>query len=174
MAYKNKVFFINSDSIFSKLITFYNYVKFGSSDATHVGIVAAEDKCNILVFESLAKGFTRSVYEKDWIEKQIKDGRVELKQTNKLIKNVKKTCEKYEGVKYGKINIIIHAINLFLTSFLKFKIKYSDGIVSMHCSEAVSRVLYDCSNKRINFEKEYGKPFDNVSPQEIYMSKFLK
>ena len=52
-------------------------------------------------------------------------------------------------------------------------IKYSDGIKYLHCSEAVSRVIYD-SSKETNFEKEYSVPFDCISPAHIFLSKQVK
>jgi len=173
--YKNKVFFINDRTcLFGKLIYLYNMLKFGRSEASHVGVCAKEEKDRVLIFEAVPSGFVSSWYDKSWLEGAIERGTVKFKETKRLLHDVEENCKKYEGTKYGYINLAIHAINLFLLTIFKFSIKYSDGLVAGHCSELVSRVLYDSSDKHIDFSKEYEKEFDLVSPQEIFMSSFMK
>jgi hypothetical protein len=156
------LFFVKGDGVFGKLIGIYNYVMFGKSDVTHVGIIAKTEEESVLIYEAVTKGFIPNWYSK----KDLEDPKIKIKKMSGL-KNVLEVCHKYEGIKYGKINIAIHTINLFLRIAFK-RIKYSDGIIAMHCSEAVSRVLYDASNKKINLEKKLNKPFDMVTPQELY------
>jgi hypothetical protein len=175
MKYKNKIFFINeTESIFGKLITLFNRIKFGSSDVTHTGIVADETKDQVLIFESVPKGFVSSWYDKSWLVEAEKRGTVKFKETKKRLTKVLDTCKKYEGTPYGYINLVFHGINLVLSLLFLNKFKYSDGIVAGHCSEMVSRVIYDSSNKSIDFEKDYDKSFDQITPQEIYMSSQMK
>ena len=55
----------------------------------------------------------------------------------------------------------------------KFKFLKVTGANRLICSEAVARILYDSSKKKINFQKEYDKPYDLVTPQDIFVSKFF-
>ena len=42
------------------------------------------------------------------------------------------------------------------------------------CSEAVARILYDASEKDINFELEYCKNYNLITPMDIFESKYVK
>jgi len=159
------LFFVKDTNLAGKLVSIFNYMMYGKSDVTHVGIIAKTEKERVLIYEAVPKGFIPSWYNK----KDLEDPKIKIKKMSGL-KNVLKTCQKYEGIKYGTMNIIVHTINLFLR--IAFRIKYSDGIIAMHCSEAVSRVLYDASNKKINLEKKLNKPFDMVTPQELFDLKW--
>ena len=55
--------------------------------------------------------------------------------------------------------------------FKKFAFTISTGTKQIICSEAVARILYDSSNKKINFEKEFDKRYDLISPIDLYYSK---
>jgi hypothetical protein len=158
------LFFVKGGGLFGALINIFNHYMYGKSNATHVGIIAKTEEEKVLVYEAVEKGFLPFWYNKERI---INNKKIKIKRVSGL-KGVLEICKKYEGIKYGKINIFIHSINLLLRILFKAKIDYSDKIVSMHCSEAVSRVLYDASNKKINLEKKLNKSFDLVTPQELY------
>ena len=47
----------------------------------------------------------------------------------------------------------------------------SKGAKKLICSEFVARVLYEISNKEINFEEEFNKKYDYITPADLYQSR---
>lgn len=162
------VLFNNSNSIFTKLITFYNKTTYGFSKCTHTGIIAQVEKDRVLIFEpvDIQDGFESYWYEKNWLDEKKKEGKILFVKPNNYVKNIKQICEKYEGIKYGVLDIF--SIALFWATGLKLKTTGSKRLI---CSEAVVRVLYEASDKKIDFEKEFNKPYDLITPMDIFLSQ---
>lgn len=170
MKYKiGQIYFIKSeDDLFSKATNYYNMREFKRSDTTHVGIIADTNDKQVLIYESTGQGFISSWYDKAWLNIMIENGRVNIGETKETIKDVWINCEKYKGVGYGWLDIIGIALHMLVG----WKVLGLTGKNKIICSEAVCRVLYDCS-KTIDFEKEYGIKFDAISPEHIFLSKYI-
>lgn len=163
------VLFNNTKSLFGKLITFYNNTIYGESKTTHAGIIS-EVKDKVLIFESAnMSGFKPYLYEKEFLENEIKEGRIIISSPRRKVKNVKECCNNYRNIRYAVLDIL--AIAFYWATRFKLKTTRSKKLI---CSEAVVRVLYDASNKKINFEKEFGKPYDLITPADIYYSSQMK
>ncbi len=175
MKYKYKsgsvVLFNKNKSIFTKLITAFNYANYGESKCTHAGIIARIERIKVLIFEpvNLKEGFCGYWYKRKYFNEQIKKGKIVIGIPNRYVKNVFKHAMKYRDTKYGILDIL--AIAFFWLTRLKIN---PTGAKKLICSEAVVRILYDSSNKAINFEKEYNKPYDLITPCDIYYSKQIK
>lgn len=159
--------FFHWESFYGKLITFATKSKW-----THVGI-GIENGDNYIVYEALSKGLVKSVYSKQLIDNWTKNGTVTTKTYNspKTKKHILGVCESYIGEPYDWTAIF--SIGLYFI-FGEMAIDLWTGPKKVICSEFVARVLYDISNKKINFEKEYSKPFDMITPADIYNSVQLK
>jgi len=48
------------------------------------------------------------------------------------------------------------------------------GAKNLICSEAVARILYDSSEKKIDFEKEFLIPYDLIEPMHLWRSKQIE
>jgi hypothetical protein len=154
------------DTLFAKLIRFRNKFYYGSP-YTHTSIITFVGEDYLTIAEALGDGFTISNYEKWWVEGRIKDGTITLGNSIVPLINVKENAEKYKGTEYGFLGIFYIAL-----SFLGHKsINWSDGTKSLICSEAVARILYDSSNKQIDFVKEFGKSYDTITPDDFSKSK---
>jgi len=173
MKYKSgsAVLFNKNESIFTKLITAFNHANYGESKCTHAGIIAKIERRKILIFEpvNLREGFVGYWYDRKYFESLIQSGEILIGQPNNYVTHVLKHAKKYENTKYGILDIFAIAF-FWLTGF---KIK-TTGAKKLICSEAVVRILYDASKKRINFEREYNKPYDLITPMDIYLSKQIK
>ncbi len=160
------VLFNNTKSIFGKLITFYNETTYGESKTTHAGIIAEVKKDSVLIFESATmSGFKPYSYEKKLLIERIEDGSIIIAAPKVKVKNVKEVCNNYRNIRYAVMDIV--AIAIYWATGFKIKMTRSTKLI---CSEAVVRVLYDASNKKINFEGEFGKPYDLITPADIYYS----
>jgi len=162
--------FINWDNWCVKLIRLFNRIKYGEKGFGHVGIITKVEKNRVQIHEAVNKGFTKSWYPKDFLDKRIEEGTIEVKETKIKLKNVEINADKYLGRPYAWFDLIGIIIS-FLTGCRLIKIT---GASKLICSEAVARILYDSSNKKINFEKEYWKDYDLITPMDIYLSRSLK
>lgn len=173
MKYKTgqAILFNHTGSIFTKLITAFNYLNYKQSKCTHAGIVAKIQKGRVLIYEpvNLKEGFLGYWYEEADLDAKLKEGKIIIASPNNYLTHVEKHCEKYAHTKYGILDIL--SIGLFWATGLKIK---TTGAKKLICSEAVVRILYDASNKKINFEKEYNKPYDLITPMDIYLSNQMK
>jgi len=157
------IYLWHGKGIISRLIRFFT-----KSHWNHVGIIANEKKDRVLIYEALGNGFKCSWYEKEWINNRIKENVVKIGTPKKELIDVLKICKKYEDRPYGFIGIWNILINTILG---KDSILYKKGDKKLICSEGVVRVLYDASNKKIDFEKEFKKDFDEITPHDISISK---
>lgn len=161
MATKAKIIFFNWDTFYGRLIKFNTKSKW-----THVGIIIHEDETTYTIAEALNKGLTISKYNKEGTIPYSTIKEVDIKVSEQELKRI---CEKYEGAPYDWFSIINIALYGILGRLaLNFK-----GPRSLICSEFVARVLYEASEGHINFEEEYVKPYDLITPAEIYRSKYL-
>ncbi|MCF7861157.1 hypothetical protein K9M79_02840 [Candidatus Woesearchaeota archaeon] len=175
MKYKQSqiYFWRSSEDLFGKAITYYNNKTFPNQEwlPTHVGIISQVDNTTkkVLIHEAGPNGFLSSWYDFEWLENKIKEGYVKIGETKEpLNDNVFPACEKYKGIRYGWLDIIGIALN-YLIGWKLLGITGKNAII---CSEAVSRIIYDCS-KKTNIADEYGIVYDAVTPAHIYLSKYL-
>lgn len=157
--------------LFGKLVRFGNLIQYRTLGYAHAGIICdiGKNKDGVdsaLVYEALGDGFQANWYEIYWLENQIQKGF--FIKGNTIIKqtNVKENADKYLGNKYGYFDIF--HIGLYWITGKKFQTDTSKNII---CSEAIARILYDSSNKKINFSKEFDISYDLISPQDLLNSK---
>lgn len=154
------------DGLFSKLITLYNWIYYRKSTATHSGIVSKVTNDTIYIYESiLSKGpdFEEHAYERWWLDERVKDKTVTVRRPLCKLTNVKEICESYKDIRYDILSIIL----------MPFKLVFN-STAAMFCSEVVSRILYDCSNKKINISGELGKSYEKITPQDLQISQQLE
>lgn len=172
MKYKvGQIYFWNSnEDLFGKAITYYNKKTFGKSDCTHVGIISqvTADGKEVMIHEAGDKGFTSSWYPVTWLDEKITTGNVHIGQTKEPLKNVFEACEKYLNIGYGWLDIFA----IFISMFTGFKFGLT-GTNKLICSEAVSRIIYDCT-KTVNIAEEFNIPYDEVTPMHIFNSKYVE
>jgi len=165
--------FAYDGNIFQKAIRWRNYLIYGEKGYSHTGIITDVKNDFIEISEALSQGFISSMYEKWWLEARIKDKTIAIGEaTSRLIK-VKKHAKKYIGNPYGWLDLW----NILLVTLFKIKSKtfrFFKGAKYLICSEAVARILYDASNKKINFEKEYKKDYDLIEPMDLYYSNQVR
>ena len=159
----------NWNNPYSKIIRFYNRLKFGEDGFAHCGIITKIEKNRIQIHEAISKGFVKSWYPKWFLDEKIEKAIIALGTTKKL-RNVEKIADKYLGKPYGWLDIL----GIGLSFIFGFRFLKITGAKNLICSEAVSRILYDASNKKINFEEEYGIPFDLITPMHILYSDYLE
>ena len=165
---KIKIIFFSWDNIYSNLIQLKSGNKW-----SHIGLAFQQRNGNYLVYEAINKGLVKSTYSKEFIDTRVNIGEfiaikeLEVRTTKK---EIIKVCESYLGSKYDWISIFnIGFYFLFGKYALNFK-----GARTLICSEFVARVLYEISNKKIDFEKEYNKDYDYIEPSDIWKSKYFK
>lgn len=162
----NIVLFRKNDTFISKAIA-----AFTGSSYTHVGIISTVKDDELIMAEALAEGFTLSKYDLTMFKQKVDEGIFLVRSPRKQLHKprVKETILKYLGRPYGYLDILFIALSK-LTGKRLLK-GCADKLI---CSEAVARVLYESSNKRIDFEKEFNKPYSYVTPDDLFMSKQLK
>lgn len=158
------------DHIYGKIIRVYNRIVYKEDGYTHTGIVTDVKDDAIEIAEAINKGFTISWYDKKWVEDKIKEGTITTGEAIKPLKNVREIAKKYEGTRYGWRDILsIFTIILWRKRAIGFT-----GTKSIICSEAVARILYDASDKKIDFEPEFKKSYDLITPTDLSKSKQIK
>jgi hypothetical protein len=171
MEYKiGQIIFFNWNGFYSKAVGAYNLKKYKEIGWTHVGIITQVDKDMVVIHEALGKGFISSYYEKWWLDDKIKNKIILIKEVREPLNDVFDNAEKYRDIKYGWRDIF----GIIFRYVFGFELFPMSGPNRLICSEAVVRILYDSSDKKIDFEKEYAIPFDFITPMDIYLSKFLK
>jgi hypothetical protein len=166
---RGQLYFWNStESFFAKAISYFNMRTFSKSKCVHVGVITEVNGDDVAIYEASEKGFVRNLYSASWINERIKDGHVHIGETKEKLVNLEWNCNKYHGVKYGWLDII--GIGFYFLTGIKLSLTGKNAII---CSEAVSRVLYDCS-KTIDFQKEYKLPYDQITPMHIFLSKQVR
>jgi hypothetical protein len=145
------VLFNWNSTFFTKLIEKYNYSQYGKSYCTHAGIII-EDLGNgkVLIAEPI----------------NLKEGIIHIAKPKISLVNLKETYSTYEGTPYGVLDLF--SIGLFWLLKIKLDLTKASSII---CSEGVIRMCYDASNKKINLEEEFDKPFSLITPMDIFLSK---
>jgi hypothetical protein len=157
---------------FGTLIRLRNKLAYGKVESwTHSAIITEVKEDEVLIHEALTKGFTCKYYKKTDIEEKIRDRVYIIGETKVPLKDVKKLAKKYEGVGYGFKDIVHIILYWLFGTRAKFMFTHAQHLI---CSEAVSRILYDASGKKIDFEKEYAIPYDLIEPMHLWQSKQIK
>lgn len=173
------IFFYWEDSFFSKMVQYYNKKKFGERGPTHIGIISKVKQDTVEIYEAVSKGFIKSDYEKWWLDARIVDGKVKVGECHTLLTNVEENCKKYDGIKYGWLDIC----GIVMGYLFNWNLIGSTGPNALICSEAVTRILYDSSNKKIIIgysdkedkpKSEYPLKFDAITPMHLFKSKYIK
>ena len=164
---KGDIVFFNWNNIGSIFVQIYNRLKYNKTGPTHVGVIGSISGDDVIIYEALSKGFTASAYSIKSLEEQ--KGKVWFGRSKSKLSNIEETLEKYPGKPYGWLSIL----SVALSWFLKFKINI-DLSNSVICSEATAKFLYDASNKKVNIAKEFDKPYQLVTPMDIFKSKHIK
>jgi hypothetical protein len=155
--------------VFGRLIGFRNGLIYGKEyNWTHSAIITEVSGEWIKVHEALGQGFIETCYTPNEFSKKIDKGIISIGTVKSGLKDVKKIAQKYAGRGYG-VKDIFHVI-VFWIFGTKAKFLFT-GAQNLICSEAVSRILYDASGKKINFEKEFGVPYDLIEPMHLWQSK---
>ena len=166
--------FYDTNSIFSKVIQLYNRLKFGERGPTHTGMVVRNSGNEVEIIEATAKGSIVTVISKELLKQEIFAGNIAIQRQNKTknfsVTDVMLIHLKYLGVPYGYFDILGIATR-FLFGFTPKLVKFFKGKKMLICSELVVRALYDLNKGKVDFEEEYGIPFDFITPMHIYKSK---
>ena len=155
------------------MVKFHNYIKYGYSKTnrwTHTAIIGEIIGDKIYVYEALTEGFTRVEYSYVELMGYLNDNLMVVGKSRMPLHNVKENCDKYLGRPYGFLDIL--SIILY-TIFGNLSFKIYTGSKQLICSEAVARILYDSSKEVINFEIEFGKRYDLITPIDLYHSRYI-
>ncbi len=135
---------------------------FTKSEFSHSGIIFEIKEKFILVGEAWGTGF-------DIRKRTVKEINLcRLRRSHTELIDITKTMEKYIGSPYDKLNII----GLILFRYLRIKL-FATSAKELTCSEVSARFFYDTTFKKINFESEFGKPYDYITPADLSISKQL-
>ena len=154
------------DGFFSRLITLYNYLYYRESTATHSGIISRVTKDTIYLYESIMSegtDFKEHAYERWWLDERVKDKTVTIRRPLSALNSVEETCKLYQNIRYDIVSIILMPFKLVINS-----------TEAMFCSEVVSRILYDCSNKKIDISSELGKSYEKITPMDLQKTEQLQ
>lgn len=157
------------DNIFMKMILFRNKLVYGDWGFSHSGIIGKVTDNEVQIFEAVNQGFVESYYPIWWLDLRVNKKEIKIGTAKKPLSKVVYHAEKYLGTPYGWFDIF----NILVSWVIKknsILFKYFKGAQSLICSEAVARILYDASNKKINFVEEFGIPYDMVEPMHLYKS----
>ena len=160
--------FKSYEDFIGKLVRWKNQRIDKTNGYTHTAIIGEANPGYCVVYEAGQKGFSKSNYDNSWLNNKLAEGYLEVGETIIAVRDVKKYCEKYLGTPYGFSTIFLIAIYFLLG---KKAINVSDGVKTLICSEAICRVLYDASDKKVDFMAEFGKPFDTIEPQDLSKSQ---
>ena len=178
MKYKiGQIVFFKGNGFFSKLIKTYNFINYGETGFSHTGIITKVERDRVIVSEALSNGFINTrkdgspnYYYKTWLDMKKRKCEIDIKTPIFKLINVEKNTNKYIGIPYGFLDIL----GILISLVFKFRFISLTGAKRLICSEAVARILYDSSNKKINFQEEFNKCYDLISPMDIYKSKFVQ
>lgn len=158
------------DGWLGRAILFYNRIVYRTDGFSHTGIITDVNEKDVEIAEAIGTGFTISWYGRQWMEDNIKNKVISLGEAIKPIKDVRKYAKKYEGTPYGWMDLIsILAILIFGKASIGFT-----GAKGLICSEAVARILYDASDKKIDFVTEFKKSYDLITPTDLSKSEQIK
>lgn len=150
------VLFSNNE-LFDKLVKLFT-----SSEYSHTGVILDLKEKHTVVGEAWGSGFDIRKRKYSELEK------CRVRRPKEVLINVKENILKYVGRPYDKLNII------GLLLFRLFRIKlFESNAQSMTCSEFSARFFYDATLGKINFEMEFQKPHDYITPADLSKSNQL-
>lgn len=169
-----KFMFFSWDGFYSKQIQ-----RVTKSKWSHVGI-AIDNGDHYIVYEALAKGLLNTTkdektgelrYTKERVQSWIKSGNVVIKETKEKYSEMKiiDICETYIGRGYD-----FFAIFLIWFGAISHKTFKYDNVRNIFCSEFAARASYDITNKSLNFELEFIKKYEFLTPADLFNSKQLR
>jgi len=174
MKKKKEVGFVvltRSRTLLGFLIRVRNRITYGRGhNWSHAAIISDTKKDDIVIHEALSAGFVETHINISDFNKKIRDGIFTVGKTKAKLKDVKKYAKKYEGTGYGFLDIFHIILYWIFGTQAKFLFTGAQNLI---CSEAVARILYDASGKKINFEKEYNLPYDLIEPMHLWQSKHI-
>jgi hypothetical protein len=145
---------------------------------THTGTVIDIKGDTYIVAEALNGGYTFTPYKNDYMDRLINQEYVLVLRPKVKLKNVLKNATKMEGYSYDWKAIAGLA---FTTIFRVIPIVRKAGVVMRYlhiptaktiiCSEANSRLDFECSNGKLDMPKEFGVTHDRVMPVHYTISK---
>lgn len=163
-----EIVFFSFNSWRAKLIQ-----EFTNSKWNHIGVITSREDGIVTIYEALDEGLTKSQYDEETIDYWLRNGTIEIKTIKTLMsrKQITKRAKTYLGRPYAWFDIFLVTIFKYL-KVLKLDQLALHFTSSKHliCSEFIARLLYDISYKTINFAEEYNKPYDLVTPADIYNS----
>ena len=165
------VFFNWTDNFCSKVITYYNNQKYGKSLATHVGVILEVDGDDILIGESIDRGFAILPYHSSFLDRHREMGDVIIGEPKEELDLdiLIESAHKYEGTPYGWLDILCIGIHFYTGLSIDLT-----GAKRIICSEAVAKLYYDASEKVIDFQLEYDKHISLIDPMNILDSNQIK
>lgn len=147
----------SNNGLFDRLVKLFTRSKF-----SHAGIVLELKEKYVIVGEAWGSGF--NIRKRKYAE--LNNCRV--RRSKEAVANVKENIIRYVGRPYDKLNI------LGLVLYKLFRIKlFSTNAKAMTCSEFSARFFYDAAFRKINFEKEFHKPYDYITPADLSNSNQL-
>lgn len=161
-----QIVFFRSNGLYGKIVSLYNRINYDVPGFGHVGIITEVTEDKVLIHEAISKGFIAGYYSKEYIQEKIDNDKITIGETKEELSYVLEHANNYLGRPYGWMDIV----SISLAFFTGFRFLGITGAKKLICSEAVARILYDASDKKINFESEYDKSFDTVTPMDIYLS----
>lgn len=153
--------FKKNNSFISKAIALVT-----TSSRTHAGIIYGFSKGFVCCAEAQSNGFTLINYSNKEFNNLL-GNKILLRRSKQKLYAVQRTINKYLGRPYDYKDLIFILLNKITGKF------FPDTSKKLICSEAVARVLYDSSRKKIDFEKEFKKPFSYVTPDDLNQSNQL-
>ena len=143
--------------------------KVTKSEFVHCGVVISVVGDNVWTAEAYYNGFVKRFYYKGELQAMINLGNIVMKRPKVPIKDMISHVEKYLGIEYGFFQLIVILIKRYTGVTI-----HKNGLKKLICSEAVSRVLYDASGKKLDFQKEFEKGYDLITPADIGFSEQLR
>lgn len=164
------------DKVYSGVIKLANRIHYPNKPWkeikwSHAAIVGEVREWTVIVYEALSDGFVKSEYGIAGLLERQEKGTLCVRRSKYRLSGTVKILDSYLGRSYGWLDIAQIGLYTLVgkTSFL-----LSTDARKLICSEAVTRYLYDASNRAINLEPEFEKKFDHITPQDLYYTKFLE
>ena len=140
-----------------------------NSEFVHTGIIESmEYDNNVWTAQAYYNGFVKRFYFKTDLQALIDSGKVVIRSPNVKLIGLPDYVEKYLGIGYGFFQLVVILIKRYTGITI-----YKDGLRNLICSEVTGRLLYDGSGGKIDLPKEFNKPFDELTPEDLAVSKQL-
>jgi hypothetical protein len=147
----------SNNGLFDRLVKIFTRSQF-----SHAGIVLELREKYVIVGEAWGSGF--DIRKRKYSELN----KCKLRRSKEALANVKENIIRYIGRPYDKLNIF----GLVLYKIFRIKL-FSTNAKAMTCSEFSARFFYDAAFRKINFEKEFNKPYDYITPADLSKSNQL-